>query len=131
MILSTKSRHVSTSEQVALSDMPQISIGNTRENSRYGLNADNTFWVKQGIIAVQNLKNSDDEEIIADILISILLDEPFARSKENLDTAYDLDSELYSKIEAVLIHYTPKKLKDDVQNTFSVLMNCIEQYCEN
>ena len=116
----------STSEQVALSDMPQISIGNTRENSRYGLNADNTFGVKQGIIAVQNLKNSDDEEIIADILISILLDEPFARSKENLDTAYDLDSELYSKIEAALIHYTPKKLKDDVQNTFSVLMNCIE-----
>lgn len=116
----------STSEQVALSDMPQISIGNTRENSRYGLNADNTFWVKQGIITIQNLKNSDDEEIIADILISILLDEPFARSKEKLDNAYDLSSELYSKIEASLIRYTPKKLKADIQNTFSVLMNCIE-----
>ena len=116
----------STSEQVALTDMPQISIGNTRENSRYGLNADNTFWVKQGIITIQNLKNSDDEEIIADILISILLDEPFARSKERLDNAYDLSSELYSKIEASLIRYTPKKLKEDVQNTFSVLMNCIE-----
>lgn len=116
----------STSEQVALSDMPQISIGNTRENSRYGLNADNTFWVKQGIVTIQNLKNSDDEEIIADILISILLDEPFARSKERLDNAYNLSSELYSKIEASLIHYTPKKLKEDVQNTFSVLMNCIE-----
>lgn len=116
----------STSEQVALSDMPQISIGNTRENSRYGLNADNTFWVKQGIITIQNLKNSDDEEIIADILISILLDEPFARSKENLDSAYDLNSEIYSKIQAALIRYTPKKLKSDVQNTFSVLINCIE-----
>lgn len=116
----------STSEQVALSDMPQISIGHTRENSRYGLKADNTFWVKQGIITIQNLKNSDDEEIIADILISILLDEPFARSKERLDNAYDLNSELYSKIEASLIRYTPKKLKEDVQNTFSVLMNCIE-----
>lgn len=116
----------STSEQVALSDMPQISIGNTRENSRYGLIADNTFWVKQGIITIQNLKNSDDEEIIADILISILLDEPFARSKERLDNAYDLSSELYSRIEASLIRYTPKKIKEDVQNTFSVLMDCIE-----
>lgn len=116
----------STSEQVALSDMPQISIGNTRENSRYGLNADNTFWVKQGIITVQNLKNSDDEEIIADILISILLDEPFARSKESLDSAYDLRSDLYSKIEASLIRYTPQKLKEVVQNTFSVLMDCVE-----
>jgi hypothetical protein len=116
----------STNEQVVLSDMPQISIGNTRENCRYGLNADNTFWVKQGIIAIQNLKNSDDEEIIADILISILLGEPFARSKERLDKAYDLSSDLYSQIEIALIRYTPEKLKSDVQNTFSVLKNCIE-----
>ncbi len=116
----------STNEQVVLSDMPQISIGNTRENSRYGLNADNTFWVKQGIITIQDLKNSDDEEIIADILISILLGEPFARSKERLDKAYDLSSELYAKIEVALIRYTPEKIKKDVQNTFSVLKNCIE-----
>jgi uncharacterized protein with ParB-like and HNH nuclease domain len=116
----------STNEQVVLSDMPQISIGNTRENCRYGLNADNTFWVKQGIIAIQNLRDSDDEEIIADILISILLGEPFARSKERLDKAYDLSSDLYSQIEIALIRYTPEKLKSDVQNTFSVLKNCIE-----
>lgn len=116
----------STNEQVALSDMPQISIGNTRENSRYGLNADNTFWVKQGIIAIQDLKDSDDEEIIADILISVLLGEPFARSKERLDKAYDLSSDLYSQIEVALIRYTPEKLRADIQNTFSVLKNCIE-----
>lgn len=116
----------STNEQVVLSDMPQISIGNTRENCRYGLNADNTFWIKQGIITIQNLKDSDDEKIIADILISILLEEPFARSKERLDKAYDLSSDLYSQIEIALIRYTPEKLKSDVQNTFSVLKNCIE-----
>ena len=116
----------STNEQVVLSDMPQISIGNTRENCRYGLNADNTFWVKQGIIAIQNLRDSDDEEIIADILISVLLGEPFARSKERLDKAYDLSSDLYSQIEIALIRYTPEKLKSDIQNTFSVLKNCIE-----
>ena len=113
--LAAEIRGDSTNEQVALSDMPQISIGNTRENSRYGLNAGNTFWIRQGIISVQNLKNSDDEEIIADILISILLDEPFARSKEQLDNAYSLTSDLYSKIETALIHYTPSRLRDDVQ----------------
>lgn len=116
----------STCEQVALCDMPQISIGNSRENSRYGLIADKTFWVKQGILAVQDLKDSEDEEIIADILISILLNEPFARSKENLDKAYNLSSDVYSQIEVALIRYTPQKLKIDVQNTFSVLKNCIE-----
>lgn len=116
----------STNEQVILSDMPQISIGNTRENSKYGLNADNTFWVRQGIITIQELKNSDDEEIIADILISILLGEPFARSKERLDKAYDLSSDLYSQIEIALIRYTSENLKQNVQHTFSVLKNCIE-----
>lgn len=116
----------STFEQVALCDMPQISIGNSRENSRYGLVADKTFWVKQGILAVQDLKDSEDEEIIADILISILFNEPFARSKENLDKAYNLSSDVYSQIEVALMRYTPQKLKIDVQNTFSVLKNCIE-----
>lgn len=116
----------STCEQVALCDMPQISIGNSRENSRYGLVADKTFWVKQGILAVQDLKDSEDEEIIADILISILFNEPFARSKENLDKAYNLSSDVYSQIEVALMRYTPQKLKIDVQNTFSVLKNCIE-----
>lgn len=124
--IASEIRGDSTNEQVILSDMPQISIGSTRENSRYGLNADNTFWVKQGIISVKDLKNSDDEEIIADILISILLNEPFARSKEQLDKAYDLSSDLYSQIEVALIHYTPEKLRKDVQNTFSVIINCIE-----
>lgn len=116
----------STNESVVLSDMPQISISSSRVNERYGLKAENTFWVKQGILAVQDLRNSDDEEVVADIIISILLNEPFARSKESLDKVYDLSSELYKKVEVALIRYTPEKLKDDVKNTFSVIKNCIE-----
>lgn len=124
--LAAEIRGDSTNELVTLSDMPQISIGTMRENPRYGLKAENTFWVQQGILTIQDLKNSDDEEIIADILISILLDEPFARSKERLDRVYDLTSESYMKIQVALIRYTPEQLKKDVQNTFSVLKNCIE-----
>ena len=120
-----------TKEQVFLSEMPQISIGGSRDKSKYGLDADETFWVHQGIITVQNLKDSDDEEIIADILISILLNKPFARSKEQLDSAYNSSSSLYSEISVALIRYTPEKLKEDVQNTFSVIKNCIESVsCE-
>jgi len=121
----------STNESVVLSDMPQISIGSLRVNEKYGLKAENTFWVKQGILAVQDLRNSDDEEVIADILISILLREPFARSKESLDKAYDITSDLYEKIEVALIRYTPEKLKSDVQNTFSVIKNCIESVSDD
>lgn len=116
----------STNESIVLSDMPEISIGSLRVNEKYGLKAENTFWIKQGILAVQDLRDSDDEEFIADIIISILLREPFPRSKESLDKAYDITSDLYGKIEVALMRYTPEKLKKDVQNTFSVIKNCIE-----
>lgn len=100
----------STNELVLLLDMPQISIGSSRINERYGLKAENTFWVKQGILAVQDLRNSDDEEVIADIVISVLLGEPFARSKERLDRVYDLSSDLYEKVSIALMCYSPEKL---------------------
>lgn len=75
---------------------------------------------------MQDLRNSDDEELIADIAISILCDEPFARSKEKLDRAYDISSDLYEKISISLIRYTPYKLKSDIQNTFAIIKNCVE-----
>lgn len=128
--LAAEIRGDSTNETVVLSDMPQISIGSSRNNERYGLKAENTFWVKQGILAVQDLRNSDDEEVIADIAISILLGEPFERSKEKLDRAYDVSSDLYERISVALIRYTSEKLKKDIQNTFSVIKNCIESVSE-
>jgi len=129
--IASEIRGDSTNESVILSDMPQISIGSSRVNERYGLKAENTFWVKQGILAIQDLRKSDDEEVVADILISILLREPFARSKESLDKVYNVASDLYEKIEVALIHYTPEKLMSDVQNTFSVIKNCIESVSDD
>lgn len=125
-VIAAEIRGDSTNELVLLSDMPQLSIGSSRNNDKYGLKAENTFWIKQGILSVQGLRNSDDEEVIADIAISILLEEPFERSKEKLDRAYELSSDLYEKISIALIRYTPKKLKSDIQNTFSVIRNCVE-----
>lgn len=124
--LAAEIRGDSTNESVLLYDMPEISIGSSRINEKYGLKAENTFWVKQGILAVQDLRNSDDEELIADILISVLLNEPFARSKENLDKVYDTTSSLYEQVNIALMRYTPDKLKMDIQNTFSVIKNCVE-----
>lgn len=124
--ISAELRGDATSETINLCDMPQISIGSARNNEHYGLKAEDTFWVKQGILAPNDLRNSGDEEFIADIIISILQGKPFARSKESLDKVYDLSSEVYKNIEIDLIRYTKDKVKLDVQNTFSVIKNCIE-----
>lgn len=130
-VIAAEIRGDSTNESLLLSDMPQISIGSSRINERYGLRAENTFWVKQGILAVQDLRNSDDEEVIADIVISVLLGEPFARSKEKLDRVYDLSSELYEKVSIALMRYSPEKLKSDIQNTFAVIKNCVESVSDS
>lgn len=124
--LAAEIRGDATNNNIALAEMPQISIGSLRENSHYGLRAEDTFWVKQGILATSDLRNSDDEEFIADILVSILLGEPFARSKEKLDRLYDISSDLYEEIDFSLKRYTKEKLEKDVRNTFSVIKNCIE-----
>jgi hypothetical protein len=38
----------------------------------YGNKADETFCCKHGIIRISDLRDSEDEQIIADILISII-----------------------------------------------------------
>jgi len=116
----------STAESVLLSDMPEISIGSSRVNDQYGLQAENIFWVKQGILAVTNLRDSEDEEMIADIVISILFGRPFARSKELLDDAYTIGTSLHNDIASAIVRYKSATLVEDVKNTFSVLKNSIE-----
>lgn len=115
-----------TAESVLLYNMPEISIGSNRINEIYGLRAEDTFWVKQGILAVQNLRDSEDEEMIADIVLSILFQNPFARSKELLDEAYKVDSPLYIDVDKAVFKYKKDRLISDVKNTFSVLKNTIE-----
>jgi len=126
--ISAELRGDATTEIVSLTEMPEISIGSQRSNSSYGLIAENIFWVKQGILSTQNLRDSDDEEMIADILVSVLTEEPFARSKENLDDVYNSCSEIYQRIESSFIHYNAERLYNDIKTTFSVLKNTIETY---
>lgn len=124
--ISAEIRGDATPESVLLYNMPEISIGSNRINDTYGLKAENTFWVKQGVLAVQNLRDSEDEEMIADIVISVIFDKPFARSKELLDDAYSSNSPLAIDIENALMRYKKEKLISDIKNTFSVLKNTIE-----
>lgn len=124
--IASEIRGDATEESVLLYNMPEISIGSNRINEKYGLRAEDTFWVKQGVLAVQNLRDSEDEEMIADIALSVLFLKPFARSRESLDEAYKVNSPLYVDIDRALIKYNKSKLVNDIKNTFSVLKNAIE-----
>lgn len=126
--LSSELRGDASKESLLLSEMPSISIESQRSTQRYGLIANDIFWCKQGIIRTKSLISSEDEEIVADLVASIILKKPLAISREALDELYDRDSEIYKTIESALAIYTPERLKTDITRTFSVLRELIVGY---
>lgn len=117
-----------TQKTLRLFDMPQVSIDSKRNNQGYGIQAEDTLWCKQGILRISQLRDSEDEDMIADIAASILLNEPLPRSKEQLDSLYDEKSKDFQLIENSLATYGFKKLEEDIVKTFSVIGETIETY---
>lgn len=117
-----------TRKTLHLFDMPQVSIDSKRNNQRYGIQAEDTLWCKQGILTIRQLRDSEDEDIIADIAASILLNKPLPRSREKLDSLYDEDSNNFNLVEKSLATYGSQKLEEEIVKTFSVLGETIETY---
>lgn len=117
-----------TRKTLHLFDMPQVSIDSKQNNQGYGIQAEDTLWCKQGILSIADLRDSKDEDMIADIAASILLNEPLKRSRERLDSLYDEESKDFQLIEKSLATYGFKKLEEDIVKTFSILGETIETY---
>lgn len=117
-----------TRKTLRLFDMPQVSIDSKQNNQGYGIQAEDTLWCKQGILSIADLRDSKDEDMIADIAASILLNQPLKRSRERLDSLYDEESKEFQLIENSLATYGFKKLEEDIVKTFSFLGETIETY---
>lgn len=77
---------------VNLNVMPQISLSN--KGLDYGINIEEVFWKKHGILNEDSLRKSRDEELIATLLGSFLLDRPIVLiSPLVLDNLYDDNTE--------------------------------------
>lgn len=81
----------SLGNRIDLNDMQKISI--TSKDLPYGICVDNLFWVKNGIIRREQVRESKDEEIIADIIASILYDDIPGSSSKILDEYYNLSGD--------------------------------------
>lgn len=127
-VIAMKLRGDDTQKILHLSQMPQVSIDSKQSNQGYGVQAEDTLWCKQGILRISQLRDSEDEDMIADISASILLNEPLPRSKERLDSLYDETSSYFQDIEKSLAVYTPDRLEENIVKTFSVLGETIEAY---
>ncbi|MFE9168050.1 DUF262 domain-containing protein [Streptomyces kebangsaanensis] len=109
-----------------LHDMPSISVDSARERQQYGVKAEDTPWIRHGILNVKQLREGDDEQMVADIAASILFGEPFAASKEAFDELYDVSNEKYRRLDRTLAAYGTKRLDSEIQTTFSVLSEVID-----
>jgi len=109
-----------------LSQMPVISVDVDGEAPAYGVKADDTFWCKQGVLRRSQLRDSEDEQMIADLVITILEEEPFAFSGPNLDDCYDPASSRGAALETALATYGSTKLKSDLIGTLSILRETVE-----
>lgn len=120
-----------TKDIISLNKMPNISLSSG--GLKYGINIRNIFWIENGICTYENIRVSQDEEIIARILCYILLGDNISPSSKKLDEIYESNSNLHKTIEEKIneqgisqisdyfskIYIDFKNIFDSVNSTFS------------
>lgn len=106
--ISSDIRHdVSPTDLVILNKMKEISLSNKR--LKYGIVMEDTFWVKQKIVTVPNMRVSRDEELVAWILSYMILGTQVEPSSKALDYLYqyeeDVNNKLSEQMEAAITHF--------------------------
>lgn len=110
-----------------LSLMPSISIDLPMTKHGYEVRADEVFWVQQGILRSTDLRDSIDEQCIADIVASIVGGVLLTRTKDALDSIYIKDSEQCKKILDALDVYGATKISEE----FKYCIEEIEKICNS
>lgn len=127
--LSSELRGDVSKKIVPLTEMPEISIDSKNMKLGYGILAEETFWCKQGILNTSKLRNSDDEQFIADVILSIALDKPISASKEQFDRYYGKNTpDKSNEIETALNRYGIDNIKQDIKIVFSTIKEIMETH---
>lgn len=79
-----------SADVLPLRSMPAISIDLPMTKHGYEVQADEVFWVTQGILRSTDLRDSMDEQCIADISACLIGGQLIERSKDALDAIYML-----------------------------------------
>jgi hypothetical protein len=124
--LSAELRGDVSKDVLLLSEMPEISIDSGKGLHGYGVRAEDTIWCKQGILSVRQLKDSEDEQMVADIAASILREGPLPVSQELLNKLYDPSAPEENAVARKLATYGRDRLASEIKGTFSILKSIIE-----
>ena len=81
-----------SADVLPLKSMPSISIDLPMTKHGYAVQADEVFWVSHGILRSTDLRDSMDEQCIADIAGCVVGGQLIERSKDALDEIYTRDT---------------------------------------
>ena len=116
-------------EVLLLQNMPEISIDSKLSKHKYGINAEETFWCKHGVLNVSSLKESEDEQLIADIILSCALGVPFPSSRVAFDNYYGSgDDDKSNEIEVKLNAIGVKNIRTDILTVFSQIFDLVDYH---
>jgi hypothetical protein len=114
-------------EELPLRSMPTISIDLPMAKHGYEVRAEEVFWVNQGILRSTDLRDSLDEQCIADIAACIVRGQLIERSKDALDSIYTRGSADCEQTLSALEVYGKEKFADE----FKYCIDEILQVCNN
>lgn len=113
--------------QISLDKMPEISIDLPMTKHGYDVKAEEVFWVEQGILKSTDLRDSMDEQCIADIAASIISGTVLERSKDALDKLYERDNNKEKQILNSMRSYGAEKFISE----FEYCVHQIELVCKD
>lgn len=112
-----------TADILLLKSMPSISIDLPKMKHGYEVRAEEVFWVKQGILRSTDLRDSMDEQCIADISACIVGGKLIERSKDALDEIYKPDSSESVRISDALDVYGSTKFSEEFKYCVDEIIN--------
>lgn len=95
---------------IELNEMPKYSLNSSGLN--YGINIQNVFWIKQGIITEDGIRRSKDEEILANLYNCVLNNYDAPISRKTLNLIYDETTIIFKNNENKLKNGRDKELMD-------------------
>jgi len=117
-----------------LNSMKNISI--TNRNLNYGISVDDIFWVENNIISKEDLRQSKDEEVIADIVAWVCLEKGVRSSSEILNELYGYNTEstessLENLLEIQIQKINEETIQSNVQHVFDTMIELIKESGKN
>lgn len=111
-------------DDLPLRSMPGISIDLPMTKHGYEVRANEVFWVREGILRSTELRDSLDEQCIADIASCVIGGQLLERSKSALDEIYLTGSSEAERISAALEVYGAEKFAQEFKFCVTEIEKC-------